>query len=400
MFRSDFPVFSNHPNLVFLDSASSAQKPKIVIDAISHFFASNYANIHRWAYDLSMKASQLYEEAKESIAQHLGLNAYYEVVFTYNATYAFNLVSRSLIKTGKLKKWDRVLLSKADHHANIVPWQILAEEYGILIDWIDVYPDWTINYIDLEKKIQWVKILSITGASNVTGEVLDIDRVSEIIQKQETPPLWIMDGSQRFPHMETNMSQYGIDIFVATGHKIMSDTGIGFFAAKKELLQELVPAFCWGGAINHVTTEEYKNAGLPFRHEPGTPHIVGAASLLASMNYIQSLGGFGAIETYEKELVDYVLEKIKDFPDSIQLIGSRNAKNRLWVFSFVFESHHPNDIAEFMADNNICVRSGHHCAEPLHRAIGVQGSLRMSLYIYNTKWDIDRFFDVLKHFLG
>lgn len=400
MFRSDFPVFSNHPNLVFLDSASSAQKPKIVIDAISHFFASNYANIHRWAYDLSMKASQLYEEAKESIAQHLGLNAYYEVVFTYNATYAFNLVSRSLIKTGKLKKWDRVLLSKADHHANIVPWQILAEEYGILIDWIDVYPDWTINYIDLEKKIQWVKILSITGASNVTGEVLDIDRVSEIIQKQETPPLWIMDGSQRFPHMETNMSQYGIDIFVATGHKIMSDTGIGFFAAKKELLQELVPAFCWGGAINHVTTEEYKNAGLPFRHEPGTPHIVGAASLLASMNYIQSLGGFGAIETYEKELVDYVLEKIKDFPDSIQLIGSRNAKYRLWVFSFVFESHHPNDIAEFMADNNICVRSGHHCAEPLHRAIGAQGSLRMSLYIYNTKWDIDRFFDVLKHFLG
>ena len=400
MFRSDFPVFSNHPNLVFLDSASSAQKPKIVIDAISHFFASNYANIHRWAYDLSMKASQLYEEAKESIAQHLGLNAYYEVAFTYNATYAFNLVSRSLIKTGKLKKWDRVLLSKADHHANIVPWQILAEEYGILIDWIDVYPDWTINYIDLEKKIQWVKILSITGASNVTGEVLDIDRVSEIIQKQETPPLWIMDGSQRFPHMETNMSQYGIDIFVATGHKIMSDTGIGFFAAKKELLQELVPAFCWGGAINHVTTEEYKNAGLPFRHEPGTPHIVGAASLLASMNYIQSLGGFGAIETYEKELVDYVLEKIKDFPDSIQLIGSRNAKNRLWVFSFVFESHHPNDIAEFMADNNICVRSGHHCAEPLHRAIGAQGSLRMSLYIYNTKWDIDRFFDVLKHFLG
>lgn len=400
MFRSDFPVFSNHPNLVFLDSASSAQKPKIVIDAISHFFASNYANIHRWAYDLSMKASQLYEEAKESIAQHLGLNAYYEVVFTYNATYAFNLVSRSLIKTGKLKKWDRVLLSKADHHANIVPWQILAEEYGILIDWIDVYPDWTINYIDLEKKIQWVKILSITGASNVTGEVLDIDWVSEIIQKQETPPLWIMDGSQRFPHMETNMSQYGIDIFVATGHKIMSDTGIGFFAAKKELLQELVPAFCWGGAINHVTTEEYKNAGLPFRHEPGTPHIVGAASLLASMNYIQSLGGFGAIETYEKELVDYVLEKIKDFPDSIQLIGSRNAKNRLWVFSFVFESHHPNDIAEFMADNNICVRSGHHCAEPLHRAIGAQGSLRMSLYIYNTKWDIDRFFDVLKHFLG
>lgn len=396
MFRSDFPVFSIHPDLVFLDSASSAQKPKIVIDSISHFFASNYANIHRWTYDLSMNASQLYEEAKENIAQYLGLNAYYELVFTYNATYALNLISRSLIKTGKLKRWDRVLLSKVEHHANIVPWQILVEEYGILIDWIDIYPDWTINYIDLEEKIQWVQVISITWASNVTGEVLDIDRVREIIQKQEIPPLWIIDGSQRFPHMGTNMSHYGIDIFVATGHKIMSDTGIGFFAARKELLQELVPAFCWGGAINQVTTEEYKNAGLPFRHEPGTPHIAGAVSLLAAMNYIESLGGFEAIEVYEKELIEYVLKKIQDIPDWIHLIGSQNAKNRLWVFSFVFDNHHPNDIAEYMADNNVCVRSGHHCAEPLHTVLGIGWSLRMSLYIYNTKWDIDRFFDVLK----
>ena len=208
-----------------------------------------------------------------------------------------------------------------------------------------------------------------------------------------------MDGSQRFPHMETNMVKYSIDIFVATGHKVMSDTGIGFFAAKKELLQELIPAFCWGGAINSVTTEEYTNAGLPFRHEPGTPHIAGAVSLLSSMNYIESIGGFSAIEEYEKELIDYVLWKIKDLPGGVRLLGSRIAKNRLWVFSFAFDNHHPNDIAEVLADNNICVRSGHHCAEPLHMSLGLRGSLRMSLYIYNTKSDIDRFFEVIAKLL-
>ena len=158
---------------------------------------------------------------------------------------------------------------------------------------------------------------------------MDLERVKGILKKQAVKPLWILDGSQRFPHMETNMAQYGIDIFVATGHKVMSDTGIGFFAAKKELLQELVPAFCGGGAINAVTTEGYENAGLPFRHEPGTPHIAGAVSLLASMDYVESIGGFAVIEAYEKELVDYTLEKIKDLPEGVHLLGSPVAKNRL-----------------------------------------------------------------------
>lgn len=400
MFRSDFPIFSTHPSLVFLDSASSAQKPKVVIDALSRFFASNYANIHRWAYDLSMESSQLYEAAKVRIAKHLGLHSYHEVVFTYNATYAFNLISRTLVKTQKLKKWDHILLSKVDHHANIVPWQIIAEEYGIIIDWIDLYPDGTIDYDSLATKIPGTAVLSITGASNVTGEILDLGRVQKIIQNQKVPPLWILDGSQRFPHMETDMSLYGIDIFVATGHKVMSDTGIGFFAAKKELLQDLVPAFCGGGAINSVTTEWYEAAWLPFRHEPGTPHIAGAVSLLASLEYIESIGGFHAIEKYEKELVEYALEKIKNLPKWTHLIGSNHPENRLWVFSFSFDDHHPNDIAEILADLGICVRSWHHCTDPLHTSIGIRGSLRMSLYLYNTTADIDSFFDQLEKALS
>jgi cysteine desulfurase/selenocysteine lyase len=482
MFRSDFPIFENKTNLVFLDSASSAQKPQKVIEAMSDFFANSYANIHRGAYDLSMDSSLLYERAKEKVAQFLGADSYHEIVFTYNATYAFNLIARSLVKTGILGKWDTVLLTKADHHANIVPWQILAEEYGIVIEWVDLHADGTIDYADLEKKIPHAKVVSISGASNVTGEVLDLDRVKRILDILDTPlwggdarraegdssgtispptpphrgafhrikPLFILDGSQRFPHMETDVQKYGIDIFVGTGHKVMSDTGIGFFYARRELLKTMIPAFCGGGAINHVSLDGYAPAGLPFRHEPGTPHIAGAVSLLAALEYIESIGGFTAIEKYEQELVEYTLQRLdeyrllhspekgrcpttsllrgEDSPDSvanqggfavedrgvcsensetnpsspliigasgIRILGSHKSKNRLGVFSFVFENHHPNDIAEMLADEGICVRSWHHCTEPLHNFFGIGGSVRMSLYIYNTKEDIDRFFEVL-----
>ena len=174
MFRSDFPIFSTHPDLVFLDSASSTQKPQKVIDALSAYFSTSYANIHRGAYDLSMDSSLLYDKAKKAVANKLGARAD-EIVFTYNATYAFNLLSRGLVKSGLLQRGDVVLLSKVDHHANIVPWQIIAEEHGIVIDWVELYSDGTINYDSLREKLPQAKVLSITGASNVTGEVLDLD---------------------------------------------------------------------------------------------------------------------------------------------------------------------------------------------------------------------------------
>lgn len=413
MFRSDFPIFDTHPALVFLDSASSAQKPRQVIDAMSKYLSTNYSNIHRGAYDLSMESSLLYEKAKKSVAEKLSARAD-EIVFTYNATYAFNLLSRSLVKSGLLVKWDIVLLSKADHHANIVPWQILAEEYGIVIDWVDLHTDGTIDYDSLESKLPHAKVLSITGASNVTGEVLDLERVKGIFEslpliggvgggtppnlpyKGRNAPLFVLDGSQRFPHMATDVVKYGIDFYVGTGHKVMSDTGIGFFYGRKELLQKMNPAFCGGGAINAVTTEWYEAAGLPFRHEPGTPHIVGAVSLLAAIEYINSIGGYEEVERYEKELTEYALEQFATLPAGIQLIGSKKSENRLGVFSFVFEGHHPNDVAETLADADICVRAGHHCTDPLHQSLGIRGSLRASLYIYNTREDVDILVEKLK----
>ncbi len=398
MFRSDFPIFTTHPDLVYLDSASTAHKPQKVIDSLSHFFANDYANIHRGAYDLSMESSRLYDRAKMAVAKKMGATPA-EIVFTYNATYAFNLIAQSLVKSGYLTKGDTVLLSKVEHHANIVPWQIIAAEYSIRIDWVELHPDGTLDYDSLEAKLPHAKVLSITGASNVTGEVLDLGRVKGIFDSLEQKPLFILDGSQRFPHMETDVVQYGIDFFVATGHKVMSDTGIGFYYGRKDLLQKMDPAFCGGGAINSVTTEWYTPAGLPFRHEPGTPHIAGAVSLLAALDYIDSIGGFATIEKYEQELTEYALELFSTLPSSIRLLGSKNPENRLGVFSFVFDGKHPNDIAEMLADASICVRSGHHCTDVLHTALGIWGSLRVSLYLYNTREDVESLAEKLREIL-
>jgi len=395
MFRSDFPIFQTHPDLVFLDSASSAQKPKAVIEAMSEYFRSNYSNIHRGAYDLSMESSILYDKAKQAVAKKLSARAD-EIVFTYNATYAFNLVTRGIVKSGMLSKGDRVLLSKVEHHANIVPWQILAEEYGIVIEWVELNDDGTIDYDSLSQKLPHAKILSLTGASNVTGEILDLDRVKSMFDTLSTKPLFIVDGSQRFPHMATDVAKYGIDFYVWTGHKVMSDTGIGFFYGRKDILQKMSPAFCGGWAINSVSTEWYEAAWLPFRHEPGTPHIAGAVSLLASLHYIDSIGGYETIESYEKELTEYALERFASLPSGIRLLGSKKSENRLGVFSFVFEDRHPNDVAEQLADANICVRAWHHCTDPLHHSLGIWGSLRASFYIYNTREDVEKLVEILK----
>jgi cysteine desulfurase/selenocysteine lyase len=396
MYQKDFPIYTTHPNLVFLDSASSAQKPAKVIEAMSDFFKTSYANIHRGAYDLSMESSLLYDRAKKAVAQKLHADSESEIVFTYNATYAFNLIARGFVKSGFLKKWDIVLISKVEHHANVVPWQILASEYGIVIEWVNLHEDGTIDYMDLASKLPHAKVLSLTGASNVTGEVLDLDRVKEIFDSLSQKPLFILDGSQRFPHMETDVKKYGIDFFVGTGHKVMSDTGIGFFYGRKDLLKKLNPAFCGWWAINGVTIEGYEPAGLPFRHEPGTPHIAGAVSLLAALEYIDSIGGFERVEEYERELTEYMLEQVKKLPPSVKLLGSHEGENRLGVFSFTFEHHHPNDVAEILADAGICVRSGHHCTEPFHKTMGIGASMRASLYIYNTKEDIDKLVSLLK----
>ncbi len=396
MYRNDFPLFQEHPDTIYLDSASTSQKPSVVIDALSDIFTHSYANIHRGSYDLSEKAEILYEASKEKVRLFLGAASKHEIVYTYNATYAFNLLSRSLVKSRMLVKWDRVLLSVLDHHANIVPWQIIAEETGIIIDWIGVTPEGRLDLKDLESKVAFSRLVSLTAASNVTWAITDIAKIRDIVKKDDPHRIFVLDGSQAFPHFTVDVVDLDIDFFIATGHKVMSDTGIGILYGKKLLLQKMDPAISGWWSINSVTQEWYESAGLPYRFEPGTPHIAGAASVLAALGYIESIGWYPAIETYERSLVEYALSKIATLSHEIRLIGPKDATNRLGVFSFAFSNRHPTDVADMLAEKGICVRVWHHCTEPLHRYFGIQATLRMSLYIYNTKEDIDIFFDELQ----
>lgn len=396
MFRNDFPVFTTHPDLVYLDSASSAQKPRAVIDAMQTMMEGKYANIHRGSYDLSEMAEEIFESSKEYVRKAIGAQSRHEIVYTYNATYAANLLARSLVKSGLLVKWDRILLSLLDHHANIVPWQIIAEEYGIEIDWIGVTEDRRIDSSDLERKITGAKLVTLTAASNVTGAVTDFATIRDIMSKAQTKPLLVVDASQALPHFSLDVVSFGIDFLFATGHKVFADTGIGMLYGRKDLLQKMLPALCWGGAINAVSTTWYEPAWLPYRYEPGTPHIIGAASLLAAFQYIESIGGYSVVEKYEKELTEYTLEKITLLPSGVRLIGPMESDYRVWVFSFAFDHHHPRDVADTLADAGICVRAGHHCTEPLHTSLGLSATLRMSLSIYNTREDVDRFIEELK----
>lgn len=393
MFRSDFPIFSTHPETIYLDSASTAQKPKKVIDSMSDIFSNSYANIHRGSYDLSERSEMLFESSKEKVREFLSAQSQHEIIYTYNATYAFNLLARSLVKSGLLGSWDTILLSRLEHHANIVPWQIIAEEYEIKIEWIAITPDGRINMDDLAEKISWAKLVSLSAASNVTGATLDFVKLREITNTLTNKPLIVIDGSQSFPHFAINVVEEDIDFLIATWHKVMSDTGIGILYGKKQLLQNMKPALCGGGAINTVSESGYEPAWLPYRYEPGTPHIAWAASLLASLEYIESVGWYEAIESYEKELVEYTLKALENLPSSVRLVGPKDSKNRLGVFSFFFENHHPRDVADMLAEKNICVRAGHHCTEPLHNYYNLPATLRMSLYIYNTREDIDTFIE-------
>ena len=394
-YKLDFPIFENNPGLVYLDSAASAQKPGYVIDGIKHFLEYDYANIHRGAYSLSEKSEELYEDSKRKVAEFIGASSWQEINYTYNSTYAFNLLTSSFKKSGWLKKWDKVLLSIVEHHANIVPWLILKEEIWIEVDFVDVDADYNLDLNDLKNKLnETVKVVSLTYVSNVTGVVFDLEWASEIIKKNDI--IFIVDASQAIPHFKVDIEKINCDFMIFTAHKVMADTGLGVLYWKKELLKKLTPAWWGWWSINWVKKEEFSPSGLPFRFEPGTPNITGAVSIFKAFEYIEKIWWYEAIEKKEKELVKYFLEKLEQFKWKIELIWSRKLEDRVWVFTFHIAWINSSDISDIMAENKICVRAGHHCTEPLMENCWLKTTFRVSLYFYNDLEDIDRFFEVLE----
>lgn len=391
--RNDFPIFKNNPDLIFFDSTSSSQKPKIVIDWITNYLENNYSNIHRWMYDIAINSEKLYNDSKKIVWEFIWVENPKEIIYSYNSTYALNLLSSSIKKSWILKKGDKILLSIVEHHANLVPWLILKDELWIDVDFVWVDSDFNLDINDFKKKYDSnVKIISMTQVSNVTWQIFDLE---EIWKLKRNDTLFIVDASQSVPHFSVDVKKLNCDALFFTWHKVLADSWIWVLWWKMELLEKLTPSFSWGWAIWEVSCDAFTTAKVPDKFEPGTPNVTWAVSILKAFEYIKFIGWFEIIEKIEHDLVEYFLEKLLDFPN-IKIIWSKKSINRVWVFSIVFEWHHSHDIAEILADNNIAVRSGKHCAHPLLSKMWYSNSVRASLYLYNTKEEIDKFFNILK----
>lgn len=398
--KNDFPIFQTHPDLVYLDSTATAQKPSMVIDGVAEYLRSSYANIHRGSYDISEVSEKLYEDSKKIVAKHIGAESWREVIYTGNSTYALNLLAQSIYRTGLLKKWDTVLVTVVEHHANVVPWLILKEDYWVNVEFVGVTDSFDIDYNDFRDKLtDNVKLVSLTHVSNTTGQVFDIANVNSLLHAtygRKQKPLLVVDGSQSVPHFSVSMDDLWCDAMFFTGHKVFADSWIWVLWAKEELLSVLKPIFSGWWAIWEVKQSSFTHSKkLPDKFEPGTPNLSGAVSILKAFQYIESIWGYKNMQEIERELVEYALEKFDELKE-VKLIWSDTTKNRVGVFTFVIEWIHSFDISDYLADHNICIRAGQHCAEPFMDYVGQTNTCRMSLQVYNTIEDIDRFFEILQ----
>lgn len=397
--KQDFPIFQTHPDLVYLDSTATSQKPDMVIDGVADYLRSSYANIHRGSYDISEVSEKLYEDSKKIIAKHIGAESWREIIYTGNSTYALNFLSQSIWRTGLLKKWDTVLVTIVEHHANVVPWLILAEDYGINVEFVGVTDTFDIDYNDFRDKLtDKVKIVSLAHVSNTTGQIFDIANVNSLLHARygKQRPILIVDGSQSVPHFAVDVEKLWCDAMFFTGHKIFADSGIWVLWAREELLMKLKPIFSGGGAIGEVKQRSFTHSQkLPDKFEPGTPNLGWAVSMLKAFEYLESIWGYKKMEEIERDLVKYSLEKFNTISE-LKLIGSTASARRVGVFTFVVPWIHSFDISDYLAESNICIRAWQHCAEPFMEYVWQQHTCRMSLQIYNTKEDIDRFFEVLQ----
>ncbi len=376
---------------VYLDYASTAPRNADILRAKQEFELSHYANVWRGLYTLAEDAEEHYQASKKTVANWIGCEPV-EVLYTYSATYGINLITLALEHNEILGKWDTVLLSQSEHHANIVPWQILAERVGITIKFVKLDENFQIDMEHLESLLDdSVKIVSFQYASNVTGAVHSLEKVRNIIGKDR---LFFIDATQMAVHNHIDMRWLWADAVVFSGHKIGADTGIGILALWKVLQKAWKCPIGGGGAINFVSETTHEQAGIPEKWQPGTPHITGAVSLKLALDFLSNISEEERQE--KKELVQYTNTLFQALAEkwSIQLFHS-NTPDALGIWSFVVPNKHSNDITEALDEYGICVRSGHHCCDPLHQSWWVFGTLRVSIGHKTTQEEIDYFFEKL-----
>jgi len=399
--RADFPILkrkvNDHP-LIYFDNAATTQKPRQVIEAERDFYENHNANVHRSVHTLSQEATELHEASRETIAKFIGAKEPAEVVFVRGTTEAINLVAYSW-GLRNLKPGDEVLLSLMEHHSNIVPWEIVSKLVGFNIKYADVHPDGKLDYDDFENKLtSKTKLACISHVSNVSGTINDVKRLGKAAH--EKGALMMVDGAQSVPHIPVNMEDMGADFLAFSGHKMLGPTGIGCLYGKRALLQSMAPFQGGGEMIRDVMfVREEGRCGIsfnepPWKFEAGTPNISGGIGLAEAVRYLQRLGMENVLQ-HETELTAYAFKRLAELK-KVTVYGPTDLKTKCGIIPFSVEGLSSHDVALFCDTFGIELRSGFHCAQPLHQVFNLQSSARASFYVYNTKEEVDSFVQVLK----
>lgn len=384
-FKEDFPIFKNR-DIAYLDSGATAQKPQIVIDAINNFYDKFNANPHRGAYTLSVEATAVYEDTREKIAKFINAKHPEEIIFSKNASESLNLLAYSY-GLDNLKKGDDVVISIMEHHSNLVPWQFVTQKTGSELKYMYINDEFELSKEEIESKItDNTKIVGITHVSNVLGTINNVKEIIKYAHKKGA--VVIVDASQSIPHMKIDVQDLDADFLAFSGHKMFAPLGIGVLYGKRELLNKMNPFLMGGDMIEYVHEQKTTFAPLPNKFEAGTQNVEGVVGLGAAIDYINSIG-YDKIQEHDREIVEYAREKLSKL-DYLDIYMTPNAKNHSAVISFNINGVHPHDVASILDSENVCVRSGNHCAQPLMRFLDIDSTCRASFYIYNTKEDVDR----------
>lgn len=395
-FLRDFPLLNNPvqgKDIVYLDNGATTQKPESVIRAICGYYGGCNANPHRGAYELSVKATDIYENARERTAKFINAKRPEEIIFTKNATEALNLLAYSY-GLANIGAGDEIVITIAEHHSNLVPWQFVAKAKGAVLKYIYLEEDGNLSAEDIETKItERTKLVAVTQVSNVLGLKNDVKAVIE--KAHSVGAVVVVDGSQSVAHMKVDVQDIDADFFAFSGHKMLSPMGIGVLYGKYELLDEMPPFLRGGDMIEYVQEQESTYAELPAKFEAGTQNVGGAAGLTAAIDYLETIG-FDRIEAIEKDLTDYALGQLREMP-FIELYGCDSKRaNKTGIITFNVKEVHPHDVASILDGQGVAVRAGHHCAQPLMKYLGQNATCRASFYLYNTREDVDRWLAALK----
>jgi cysteine desulfurase/selenocysteine lyase len=393
--RSDFPIFASKPGgrpLVYLDSGATAQKPAVVIEALAEHLRAHNANVHRGVYELAREADAAYDGARGRIAEFVGAERA-TTVFTKNVTEAINLVAYSWGRTS-LQPGEAVLITQMEHHANLVPWQVLCAERGARLRYLelDEHGELSLEQLDRELERGDVRLVAFAHVSNVLGT---INPVAEMVRRARAAgAVTLIDGAQAVPQMPVDVAAIGADFYAWTGHKALGPTGVGVLHGRRELLEEMPPFLTGGDMIASVDFESASWNELPYKFEAGTPPIAEAVGLGAAVDYLRGLG-MERVREHERALTAYMLRRLAEVP-GLRVVGPPTAERRGALASFTVEGMHPHDVAELCDRAGVCIRAGHHCAQPLMRCLGVGATARASVGVYNDASDVDALVDALQ----